>query len=460
MRLLIITRPDYFSGEAEAITALFQAGLETLHLRKPGTSASALRSLLDRIPAAFRQRIVTHECFELAKPYGLKGIHLNGRNPEPPAGFEGHISCSCHTLEEVKSRKADCGYVFLSPIYDSISKAGYASAFSTETLRQARQAGIIDDRVIALGGINESRLAEVRELGFGGAVVLGDVWGHLASGLVPHFLRLKRKTAPPVVLAIAGSDPSGGAGIQADIKTISALGGYAASAVTALTVQNTLGVQGVYPTPPQVVGEQVKAVLDDLPVCAVKIGMVPDAETAESIAGCLRQRPCPNVVYDPVMVSTSGRSLMSGTDMQASCRLLFPLCSVVTPNLHETARLTGRPLSTPGEMEHAARTLSERYGTSFLVKGGHLEGEQMCDVLYNKGTLTRFAQARVDSPNLHGTGCTLSSAVATELASGLPMEEAVDLAKSYVTQAIQTGKNQRLGQGNGPLWHFFQQHTY
>lgn len=192
MKLIVITTPQFFEGEAAAIASLFRNGLELLHLRKPGASAQEVDCLLRQLPEEYMPRIVTHGQFQLASVRGLKGIHLNGRNPYMPAGHTGHVSRSCHSLEEVARHKPECDYVFLSPIYDSISKAGYSSAYSYDTLREARQAGIIDSKVMALGGIRLDHLAEVSSLGFGGAAVLGDIWQWSGGDFISHFLQLKQ----------------------------------------------------------------------------------------------------------------------------------------------------------------------------------------------------------------------------------------------------------------------------
>lgn len=192
MKLIVITTPQFFEGEAAAVTSLFQNGLEILHLRKPGASAEEMGNFLQQLPMDYMPRIVTHEQFQLASVFGLKGIHLNGRNPQIPSGYKGHISCSCHSLEEVQQRKSGCNYVFLSPIYDSISKGGYSSAYSYDTLREAQQAGIIDSKVMALGGISLEHLAEIAFLGFGGAAMLGDIWQQEEEDFIPHFLHLQQ----------------------------------------------------------------------------------------------------------------------------------------------------------------------------------------------------------------------------------------------------------------------------
>lgn len=258
----------------------------------------------------------------------------------------------------------------------------------------------------------------------------------------------------PVILSIAGSDCSGGAGIQADIKTISALGGYAASAITAITAQNTMGIRAVHSLPPEVVREQIEAVMDDLHPDAVKIGMVNDTLIVHIIADCLLKYSPRYVVYDPVMVSSSGRKLMPDDAIREIKKTLFPLATLITPNLDETAVLTGKKITTLQEMQQAAQELSIACQTSVLVKGGHLAGDEMCDVLYSAGKIYIYKERKIESKNLHGTGCTLSSSIATFLAKGLPLDEAVRQAKSYISLAITAGKDLSIGHGNGPLWHF------
>ena len=234
----------------------------------------------------------------------------------------------------------------------------------------------------------------------------------------------------PVVLSIAGSDCSGGAGIQADIKTISALGAYAASVITAVTVQNTRGVKAVHTVPAEIVQGQIEAVMEDLRPDALKIGMVSEPALVKIIAGCLLKYPLCPIVYDP-------------------------LTSLITPNLDETEVLTGKKITTAEEMKEAARQLSEEYHTAVLVKGGHLEGNEMQDVLFTDGNAYIYKEKKIESRNLHGTGCTLSSSIATYLALGLPMDQAVGKAKSYVSKAIDAGKEIIIGHGNGPLCHFW-----
>lgn len=257
----------------------------------------------------------------------------------------------------------------------------------------------------------------------------------------------------PVILSIAGSDCSGGAGIQADIKTITALEGYAATAITAITIQNTTGIRAVHSISPEIVRGQIEAVMDDLHPDAVKIGMVDDTLIVRTVADCLQKYSPPYVVYDPVMVSTSGRKLISDNAIEEIKKTLFPLTTLITPNLDEVAVLTGKRITTLEEMQQVAQYLSVTYETSVLVKGGHLPGEEMCDVLSTSGEIYIYKERKIESKNLHGTGCTLSSSIATFLAKGLPLDEAVRQAKNYISLAITAGKELSIGHGNGPLWH-------
>lgn len=259
----------------------------------------------------------------------------------------------------------------------------------------------------------------------------------------------------PVILSIAGSDCSGGAGIQADIKTISALGGYAASAITAVTVQNTLGVRAVHAMPPEIVKGQIEAVMEDLQPVSIKIGMVNDIQTVHVITDCLRKYSPGYVVYDPVMVSSSGRKLMTDEAINEIKKELLPLVTLITPNLDEASVLTGKKIRTIQDMQEAAKRLTEEYQTSILIKGGHLEGDKMYDLLHTADyTYYIYKEQKIETTNLHGTGCTLSSAIATLLSKGYPMSEAIRNAKDYITQTILAGKDLHVGHGNGPLWHF------
>lgn len=261
----------------------------------------------------------------------------------------------------------------------------------------------------------------------------------------------------PCIVSIAGSDCSGGAGIQADIKTISALGGYAATVITALTAQNTMGVSGIYPVPSAFVTQQIQAVMEDICPSSMKIGMINHVEIVESIAQAINQYQPQHVVLDPVMVSTSGCKLISDEAITAITRQLIPITEIITPNLSETEILTGIHAHDQETMHQAAKILLRQGCKAALIKGGHLEGNRMCDLLLTQESETPylFEAPKVESKNTHGTGCSLSSAIATFLALENPLPVAVEKAKEYVYQGIMAGKDVQIGNGHGPLNHFF-----
>lgn len=259
------------------------------------------------------------------------------------------------------------------------------------------------------------------------------------------------------VLTIAGSDSGGGAGIQADIKTISAMGCYAASAITAITVQNTLGVQAVHPIPLEILKGQIDAVLLDIGADAIKIGMLHSSEAVNIIADTIEKYNITNVVLDPVMVSTSGHKLIEEDAIEAIKSRLISLTRVITPNIPEAEILAGCLISGEQDFDKVARKLSDNGNVSVLLKAGHLDGECLVDYFYNaeNGTMTKLPSKRVQTRNTHGTGCTLSSAFAAALAKGEELTSAAKSAKRYIEQAIYTGANQSIGNGFGPVNHNF-----
>lgn len=486
---IVITLPYFFDGEAEQIVQLLHSSVDLIHIRKPESKAEELERLIMSIPSEYYPRLVLHDHHELAMKYHLHGVHLNGRNPQPPMGWEGSVSKSCHSLEEVKEWKGKCDYVSLSPIFDSISKQGYHAAFSSSEIEEARRVGIIDKKVLALGGVTFNKIDDVLRMGFGGGMILGDAWKNVSH------------PQDAVALTIAGSDSSAGAGIQQDLKTMSRAGVYGATVITAITSQNTLGVKGVMPVPAEVVKSQLDAVLSDLHITAVKIGMVPNAAIAHVIADTLKdykeslakdaRKLSPKnltIIYDPVMISTSGHRLMEEECIQVVCEELLPLCTLVTPNLpeaellmrqkkeresnrdkktilaldHENGKesdsekgqrkILEKLVKTSKDAKHKRVLLPQIYGTSFLVKGGHAEGEDLADVLYTTtGKSHRFPTKKIATHNLHGTGCTLSSAIASYLVKGNDLVTAIFLAKQLLAEGIQKGANAHIGKGNGPL---------
>jgi hydroxymethylpyrimidine/phosphomethylpyrimidine kinase len=258
----------------------------------------------------------------------------------------------------------------------------------------------------------------------------------------------------PRVLSIAGSDSGGGAGIQADLKTMSALGCYGMTAITALTAQNTCGVRSIHGVPPQMLRDQIDAVVEDMGVDAVKIGMLHSPEIVRTVAEAIERHALPNVVFDPVMVATSGAVLIDNSAVDVLVRELFPRAALITPNLDEAALLVQRALHTESDMEGAAEQLLTMGAQAVLVKGGHLQGEVVSDLLaFGTGEKVWMRDARIHTPNTHGTGCTLSSAIASYLALGQDLLQAVQSARVYIRGALQHGAQVRTGKGGGPLNH-------
>lgn len=260
------------------------------------------------------------------------------------------------------------------------------------------------------------------------------------------------------VLTIAGSDSGGGAGIQADLKTFSALGCFGTSAITAITVQNTRGVTGIHSVPPNIVQQQIVAVMDDIKPAAIKIGMVHTAELALAIAFSIMPYAVP-VIFDPVMVATSGDRLIEEQTANVMERSLFPNATLVTPNLDETEWLTGMKVNGLEDMKAAAARLLQKGCRAVLVKGGHLKGETLYDYYRDdRGREEVFTSAFIDTRNTHGTGCTLASAIAAFMARGADLVQAIAAARSYVHTALDEGKDVQTGQGVGPLNHFYNPH--
>lgn len=260
----------------------------------------------------------------------------------------------------------------------------------------------------------------------------------------------------PRFLTIAGSDSGGGAGIQADIKTAAALGCYAMTALTALTAQNTRGVTAIHPVPVDFLKAQIEAVLDDIGTDVLKIGMLHAPEVVEVVAWAIRHYDIRKVVLDPVMVSANGDPLITPETVEVLVKELFPLASVMTPNLDEAAFLLQRKLGDKPALEQATRDLLEMGAPTVLLKGAHLPGEDILDIFASAdGIWLRMEGPRIDSKNIHGSGCTLSSAIASYLALGLNLQEAVQAGRNYIIKAVAAGANVTTGHGTGPLNHGF-----
>ena len=261
----------------------------------------------------------------------------------------------------------------------------------------------------------------------------------------------------PIALTIAGSDSGGGAGIQADLKAFSANGAYGMSAITALTAQNTQGVRDIHAVPPEFLEKQLRAVLDDIGTDAVKIGMLHSREVIRTVVKILKEYQLKNIVVDPVMVATSGDKLLQDEAIETLVKELLPLASVITPNIPEAEILLNRKINNVEELTQAAKELATTGSRTILLKSGHLDEETLVDIFYDskKDTLREFEFLKTETKNTHGTGCTLSSAIAAHLAQGLDIEEATANGLTYTHEAIRNGAEYQLGNGHGPVHHFY-----
>lgn len=411
--------------------------------------------------------LIINDDVELAIACSADGVHLGQTDMEAARarnilGPNKIIGVTAKTMEQVEAAQAaGADYLGSGAVFGSSTKTE-AKPMSREMLKAICSHAALP--VAAIGGINRQNIQKLAGTGIAGVAVISGILGEADIARAAGELRekMERQKLPPV-LTIAGSDSSGGAGIQADLKTMTAMKTYGMSVITALTAQNTTGVYGIYPVTPEFVRQQMDCVFQDIFPSAVKIGMTARADLIRVIGEKLREAKAENIVLDPVMVSTSGRRLLEEDAVKSLTRCLFPCAKLITPNIPEAQVLTGLRIQTLQDMEKAAGILGETYETAVLLKGGHqaapgnadsrndVSKEEARDVLYHEGTFTWFLAERIHNPNSHGTGCTLSSAIACGLAMGQTLEESIRQAKLYLHQALAFGLN--LGQGNGPLNH-------
>ena len=414
---------------------------------------------------------VVNDDVEAARIAGADGVHVGQDDAacveaREKLGPDAIVGVSVQTVEQALVAQADgADYLGVGAVFGTPTKPDAADV-GTDGL--AAICAAVDIPVVAIGGLNERTIPELAGTGADGAAVVSAIFA--AEDIEEETRRLRaavqaalgakptradrKESAMEAVLSIAGSDSSGGAGIQADIKTIAAHRLFAETAITALTAQNTLGVTGVLDVDPAFVAKQIDAVFEDIRPAAVKMGMVSSAAIIEAVADALERHAAANIVVDPVMVATSGARLIGDDAIEALKARLLPLADVVTPNMPEAAVLAGFEVVDEASMERAALRLAEAGTGAALVKGGHRH-DRADDVLVTaEGDVVWLRAPRVDTENAHGTGCTLSSAIACGLAKGLPMEEAVRAAKDYVRGALAAGLN--LGKGSGPLDHMWE----
>ena len=401
---------------------------------------------------------IINDNVEVAIKCEADGIHvgqndMQAKNVRALAGDKMIVGVSVQTVEQaLAAQAAGADYLGVGAVFHTDTKSD-ADDVSYDTLREICSA--VDIPVVAIGGINRGNIEELKGTGVDGVALVSAIFA--ADDIESECRELKtlseRMTkCMKTALTIAGSDSSGGAGIQADIKTMTMNGVYAMSAITALTAQNTTGVTGIFETTPEFLADQLDAVFSDIVPDAVKIGMVSSSDLIKVIADRLKNYKAKNIIVDPVMVATSGSSLIESDAILTLKKELLPIATLVTPNIPEAEVLSDMKIGNSNDMLAAAEKINKTYGCAVLLKGGHSINDAN-DLLYTDGKTEWFCGKRIDNPNTHGTGCTLSSAIASNLAKGFTLAESVKRAKDYISSALLDGLN--LGKGSGPLNHAF-----
>ena len=456
-------------------------GVTMVQLREKECSTAEFIALAHELKTALKPLgipLIINDRVDVALAVDADGVHI-GQSDMPYdvarrlLGPDKIIGLSVETMEEVIIANAlDVDYIGISPVYATPTKTNTLTPFELKGIEEVMR--LSHHRCVAIGGMNRDTIGEVIARGVEGVAVVSAIVAaespREASEELAAIIRRNRISNTriiqnsefkiqnyPRVLTIAGSDSGGGAGIQADIKSISANGCFAASAITAITAQNTLGVNAVEGLSIDIIEGQIDAVLSDIGADSIKIGMLHSADVVQCVARMLRKYDIKDVVFDPVMVSTSGHRLIEESAIEVLKAELMPMARVITPNIPEAEILLGESISKQGDLPSSARHLAEKYGVSVLLKAGHLVNDELIDIFYNHETeeVVELSARRVNTRNTHGTGCTLSSAFAAQLAKGLSLTEAARAAKHYINEAITHGANQEIGHGHGPVAHFY-----
>lgn len=452
-----ITENEFLRRIREAI----DGGVKIVQLREKEASDAEvieLGSKLLQMLKPFNIPLIINDRITVALALGAEGVHL-GQSDRKVAearailGNEAIIGLSVESIEQAYlANHEDVDYIAVGPVFSTQTKLDCITPCGLEELKSYHNAS--KHPIVAIGGIDETKVQSVMESGATGIAVSSAILNSKCSktAAIKMLHHLQRFTVHKV-LSIAGFDGSGGAGMQADLKTFSALGCYGTTALTSIPVQNTLGVRSIYDVSTDCIEEQIKAVLDDMQMHAVKMGMLYREDIIETVARILQEYQVKNIVLDPVMVAKSGDLLLQPTAVQSMIKRLFPITTVLTPNLMEASELLGREICTHAQMETAAREILEWGPQAVIIKGGHLNGN--CDdCLVLKNQIHWFSSSRIQTRNTHGTGCTFSAAIASFLAKGFSIYDAVSRSKTYLTAAIQAGSHLHIGRGNGPVHHF------
>ncbi len=446
----------------EQVEKALQGGVTMIQYRRKPNLLESEAIQLKKLCANYHVPFIINDDVELAKKIDADGVHVGQSDmslleARRILGTNKIIGVTAKTIEQAKmAEKNGADYL------------GSGAVFGTNTKKDAKPMELslfqeickcVKIPVVAIGGINETNIDALTNTGLSGVAIVSGIFGkddikEATERLKEKLQRImKRGSTMKTVLTIAGSDSSGGAGIQADIKTMIANGVYAMSAITALTAQNTVGVTSVMEATPKFLEEQLDCVFTDIYPDAIKTGMVSSSELIHVIAEKLSYYHAKNIVVDPVMVATSGAKLINEDAIDTLKSELLPLATLITPNIPEAEVLIDKKIQSSDDMESAAKMICEKYGCNVLLKGGHKINDAN-DLLYAKENgFTWFEGKHIDNPNTHGTGCTLSSAIASNLAKGYDLETSVLYAKNYISGALEAMLD--LGKGSGPMNHAF-----
>ena len=434
--IVIITPPHTLPDEEHIVNRLFESGLHLLHLRKPGADRDTLEHYIRGIRPHFRERVVLHDHFELAEEYGLRGIHLKYNEARTFTGRDrlAHVSVSCHSFEEIDALPFEPNYVFLSPVFDSISKPGYPSAFAPEYLKENLQKRRVP--VIALGGITAEKVAECRKMGFRGVALLGHVWEQPSEAVA----RLTN-ILPDEVLSIAGFDQSSGAGVTADIKTFESCRVYGLGTSSSITFQNQNTYLGTKWLTPDEIIRQCEVLFREFSPAYVKIGLIESFDTLEQVVNYLRTAlPKVRIIWDPILKASAGFQFHDGENLIQLQDILREIY-LITPNTDELKTLFGNHPDV-----ESLQALARSQNLNILWKGGHNDGALASDRLVTPDKVYTFSVTRARHGK-HGTGCVLSSAIASYLTLGYPLPDACRLGQHYVAGFIRSNDT-NLGMHN------------
>lgn len=458
LKLYAITDRQWLNGAklSEHVKLALEGGATMIQIRDKNVQKKSEALEIKRLCHEHNAPLIINDNVQLAIDIDADGVHLGQDDMDPVQarkllGPDKIIGVTAKTVEQAKRAQAQgADYLGSGAVFGSTTKLD-AKPMSKELLKEITSS--VEIPVVAIGGINEDNAATLAGTHIAGIAVVGAIFA--SSDIRAAAQRLGRicdELVKHTALTIAGSDSSGGAGIQADLKTMLANGVFGESVITALTAQNTMGVDAVMNVPPDFIEAQMKAVFTDIFPEAVKIGMTSSVETIEVIAAGLKKYKASNIVLDPVMVATSGSRLLEENAAQTLMDRLFPMADMITPNIPELEVISGIAVRSKADIIEASKAVYDKYGCPVLSKGGHFtDTEEVCDYLWDGKVITEFETKRVDNPNSHGTGCTLSSAIASNLAKGCSLTEAVEKGKKYVTDCLKAMLD--LGHGSGPMNH-------